>query len=83
MTVTPSSGFLNKVGVQNADPNIRTVVDSEKAEDNRTTAERLLFLSKDKDQGDPIDPTEEYERLRSEGMFTTKKREIDSDPVQE
>ena len=69
------NAFLNKVGVQNADPNIRNTVDSEKSTDTRTTAEKLLFMSGDEnDNGDPIDPNAEYERLKQEGVVTTKKR---------
>ena len=69
------SPFLNRVGVQDADPNIRNTVDSEETKDTRTTAERLLFMSGDKDNGEPINPTEEYERLKAEGVVTTKKRD--------
>ena len=76
--VAPSDTFLSKVGVQNADPNIRTVIDSEKGADNRTTAERLLFMSGGKDEGEPLDPNAEYERLKQEGVYATKKR---SDPA--
>lgn len=70
-----ADGFLAKVGVDTADPNIREVVDTETPEDNRTTAERLLFLKgKDEAAGDPIDPNEEFERLKAEGVVTIKKR---------
>lgn len=64
-----NSEFLNRVGVQNADPNIRQVVDAEQGEDTRTTAERLLFMSGDKkNAGTPINPDEELQRLRQEGV---------------
>tara|TARA_B100001750_G_C15489686_1_gene590491 strand:- start:159 stop:632 length:474 start_codon:yes stop_codon:yes gene_type:complete len=63
-----NSGFLNKVGVQDADPNIRRVVDTEEAKDTRTTAERLLFMKGNKDKGEPLNPDEEMQRLRQEGV---------------
>lgn len=70
-----AGGFLSKVGADNANPNIRDVIDTESPTDNRTTAEKLLFLKSKKDaEGDPIDPTEEYERLKEEGVVTIKKR---------
>ncbi len=69
-----TDGFLAKVGADKADPNIRAVIDSEKSTDNRTTAERLLFMKGSEDLGDPIDPEEEFERLKDEGVVTIKKR---------
>jgi len=70
-----AGGFLDKVGASKADKNIRDVLDAETLTDNRTTAERLLFLkSKDESEGNPIDPNEEFERLKSEGVVTIKKR---------
>lgn len=65
---TDVDSFLSKVGVNEADPNIRQVIDSEKPKDTRTTAERLLFLSGDGAEGDPLDPEEELQRLRQEGL---------------
>jgi hypothetical protein len=71
-----ADGFLGKVGVSDSDPNIRDVVDSEDPTDTRTTAERLLFLSGDKkDKGTPIDPKEELERLKSEGVVIKKRND--------
>ena len=73
-----AKGFLDKVGATKADSNIRDIVDAEDPVDNRTTAERLLFLKGDKDgDGDPIDPEEEFERLKKEGVVTIKKRNED------
>lgn len=70
-----SNGFLAKVGANNANPDIRDVIDTETPTDNRTTAERLLFLkSKTESEGNPIDPNEEFERLKEEGVVTIKKR---------
>lgn len=69
-------GFLGKVGVNESDPNIREVVDSEEPIDTRTTAEKLLFLSgDDKNKGTPIDPKEELERLKSEGVVIKKRND--------
>lgn len=72
-----SEGFLAKVGADNADPNIRMVLDSEEPVDNRTTAERLLFMSGSSEEGNPINPEEEFERLKNEGVVTIKKRTED------
>lgn len=73
-----AGGFLDKVGANNANPNIRDVLDTETPTDNRTTAERLLFLkSKTEAEGNPIDPNEEFERLKEEGVVTIKKRNED------
>lgn len=72
-----TTGFLGRVGASNADSNIRDVIDSETPTDNRSTAERLLFLKSKNDvaaEGDPIDPNEEFERLKEEGVITIKKR---------
>lgn len=70
-----AGGFLSKVGAESANPNIRDVIDTETPTDNRTTAERLLFLKGKTDaEGDPIDPNAEFERLKSEGVVTIKKR---------
>ena len=69
--------FLGKIGADKADPNIRSVVDGEKSADNRTTAERLLFLDGSEELGDPIDPNEEYDRLKDEGVIAVKKRNED------
>jgi len=73
------SGFLAKTGANNANPNIRDVIDSEQAqgvEGTKTTTDKLLFW-RDKEPsevGTPIDPAEEYNRLRDEGVVATKKR---------
>ena len=72
-----SEGFLAKVGADNADPNIRSVLDTEEPVDNRTTAERLLFMSGSEDAGDPLDPEVEFQRLKDEGVVATKKRTED------
>ena len=72
-----ADGFLAKVGADNVDPNIRDVIDAEEPTDNRTTAERLLFMSGSEDLGDPINPEEEFERLKEEGVVTIKKRTED------
>lgn len=81
-TSTPSGGFLDKVGATDSDPNIRAVIDTETAsgiEDNRPTAEKLMFWRDEKpeDQGTPIDPAEEMQRLKTEGVTTIKKRNED------
>lgn len=73
--VLKEDGFLGKLGLEKTDPNIRNTVDTETPEDTRTTAEKLLFLKSDKDAlGSPIDPNEEFERLKEEGVVTIKKR---------
>lgn len=80
-TVTPSGGFLDRVGATNSDPNIRNVVDAETAqgvEDSRPTAEKIMFWrSKSSEQGTPIDPKEEMQRLEDEGITTIRKRNED------
>ncbi len=69
-------GFLGKIGVSGDNSNIRDVVDSEEPIDTRTTAEKLLFLSgDDKNKGAPIDPKEELERLKSEGVVIKKRND--------
>ncbi len=74
-TKEDAEGFLGRLGADNADPNIRAVIDAEGTTDNRTTAERLLFLKSRQDaEGDPINPNEEFERLKQEGVIATKKR---------
>ena len=72
-----ADSFLGKIGASQADPNIRDVLDSEDPVDNRTTAERLLFMSPKKGEGTPIDPKEELERLKDEGVVTIEKRNED------
>lgn len=78
-TADDASGFLGKVGATNTDPNIRDVVDQESvagAEDSRPTAEKLMFWKSEnaKNQGTPLDPKEELQRLESEGVTTIRKR---------
>ncbi len=68
-TTAKSDNFLSKVGANEADANIRNVVDSETNIDNRTTAERLLFMTNDVNQGQVIDPQEEMQRLENEGVL--------------
>lgn len=76
-----NTGFLDKIGATNANPNIRDVVDQERlqgVEDNRSTAQKLLMMDGDpEDQGTPIDPKEELDRLQQEGVVTIKKRNED------
>lgn len=79
---TISEGFLDKVGATQSDPNIRAVLDQETTqgvEDSRPTAEKLMFWKSGdaEDQGTPIDPKEELERLKDEGITTIKKRNED------
>lgn len=80
-TTTPSGGFLDKVGANNSDPNIREIIDQESAEggeDNRSTIERLgLFGNSDPDAGTPIDPVDEYKRLQEDGQVVIIKRNED------
>lgn len=80
-TSTPSGSFLDKVGATNANPAIRQVVDEEvtaEVEDNRPTAERLMFWRDSEAQkGTPIDPVAEKQRLDAEGLTTIKKRNED------
>lgn len=75
--------FLNKVGVQEADPAIRDTVDSAEAVDNRTTAEKLLFMEAEADAGDPIDPEEELKRLEEEGVVIRKRNDAVPAPADE
>ena len=70
----PSGDFLNRIGADQADPDIRAKVDAEGARDNRTTAQKLLMMDREAANGEPIDPNAEYERLKSEGVVATKKR---------
>jgi hypothetical protein len=78
-TKAEAGGFLDKVGANQANPNIRDVVDAERlegVEDKRATADKILFWrdSKPEDQGTPINPAEERERLKNDGIVTIKKR---------
>ena len=74
-----AKALLQQAGAAEADPNIRTVLEAER-EDlntvNRPTAEKLMFW-RDGDviEGEPIDPKEEYERLKSEGVVIEKRNE--------
>lgn len=77
-----ANGFLGKIGAVSADSNIRDIVDGERlqgVEDNRSTANKLLFWKDPdgKNQGTPIDAKEEFERLKEEGVVTIKKRNED------
>jgi len=72
-----ADGFLGKIGANQADPNIRDVLDAEETADGRTTAERLLFMAPKPEEGATIDPKEELERLKDEGVVTIKKRNED------
>jgi hypothetical protein len=73
----PSDRFLSKIGAEQADPNIRERVDADSTVDNRTTAQKLLFMDADTAAGEPIDPNAEFERLKAEGVVATKKRNED------
>ena len=79
-TSTVNGGFLDKVGANEANPNIREVVDQERlqgVEDSRSTADKLLFWRDDKaeDKGTPIDPAAERQRLEQEGTIIKKRNE--------
>lgn len=79
-TTTVDGGFLDKVGANAADPNIRDVVDSERiqgVEDSRSTADKILFWRDEKaeDKGTPIDPVAEKQRLDKEGTVIKKRNE--------
>jgi len=69
-----AAGFLNKIGANDADPNIRAVVDTEDPVDNRSTVQRILMVDNLAETGEPINPNEEFERLKEEGVVTIKKR---------
>ena len=74
-TEQASGGFLDKVGVNEANPNIRDVLKTEVPADSRTTAEKLLFMSGDAEKGTPLNPKEELERLENEGVVIKKRNE--------
>jgi len=72
-----ADGFLNKIGVSASDPNIRNTIDTEDPVDTRTTAQKLLGLDKDVNSDNTLDPKEELDRLKEEGVVTIKKRNED------
>jgi hypothetical protein len=72
-----ADSFLGKIGANQADPNIREQLDTAEPVDNRSTAEKLLFMSPKADVGSPIDPKAELDRLKNEGVVTIKKRNED------
>lgn len=79
--VTPSEGFMDRIGATSSNPDIRQVVDAETAQNadaNQPTAEKLMFWrDDDKNAGTPIDPAEEMQRLEEEGIVTIRKRNED------
>lgn len=66
--------LLNQLGAQNAQTDIRTVLENESgivATQERSIAERLLFIDAPKQSaGDVLDPIEEAERLRQQATDT-------------
>jgi len=61
------SALLQSAGAAGVDPNIRSLVDSETAEDeadSRTLADTLVFWREPEPYGDVVDPTAEQKRLQ-------------------
>jgi hypothetical protein len=61
------SALLQSAGAAGVDPNIRSLVDSETAEDeadSRTLADTLTFWREPEPYGDVVDPTAEQKRLQ-------------------
>jgi len=62
--------FMDRIGVNNADRNIRERLVEDSAQPDETqrrpVGERLLFWRDNSDNGDVIDPKEELERIQSE-----------------
>ncbi|MBU6235437.1 MAG: DUF3035 domain-containing protein [Alphaproteobacteria bacterium] len=68
---TGQSAFLNKLGAEQADPNIRSSIDTEirdLEEKEQPVAEKLLFWKDKTAIGKPIDPVEEQKRLEAQGI---------------
>lgn len=65
-TAQASPEFMDKIGVYQADEDIRERLETENLApaDNRPVAERLLFWQAEDDEGDVIDPRQEQERLQ-------------------
>jgi hypothetical protein len=66
-----SSSFLNKLGANQADPNIRQSINTEVREMDKKeqpVAERLLFWKEKEPPGKTIDPVEEKKRLEAQGV---------------
>lgn len=64
-------GFLNKLGANNSDPNIRSSIDTEikeMEEADQPVAEKLLFWKDKEAIGKHLDPVEEQKRLQSQGL---------------
>lgn len=81
-----NSDFLNKLGANQSDPNIRDSINTEVREmDNkeRPVADKLLFWKEKDAPGKTIDPVEEQKRIQSSapaettGATTVKKRNED------
>ncbi|MCB1539029.1 MAG: DUF3035 domain-containing protein [Rhodospirillales bacterium] len=65
-----NGAFLSKLGVGQADPNIRSSVNTEVKEmdkKDQPVVERLLFWKEKTPPGKTIDPVEEQKRLQAEG----------------
>lgn len=61
------TALLRQAGAQNADPNIRQLVNSEYtqlAEKDNSFTDRLIFWQKQQQPGEVIDPQKEAQRLR-------------------
>ncbi|NBX65590.1 MAG: DUF3035 domain-containing protein [Proteobacteria bacterium] len=68
-------GFLSKLGASNADPNIRSSIDTEikeLEEADQPVAEKLLFWKDKSVVGKHLDPVEEQKRLEAEGISDKK-----------
>ncbi len=69
-----SSEFLSKLGAAQADPNIRSSLNSEMRELDKAqqpTAEKMLFWKEKEPRGKTIDPAAEQKRLQAEGTAAT------------
>jgi hypothetical protein len=72
------SGFLAKLGTDNADPAIRESIDTEVKEldaKEQPTAEKFLFWKDKAPAGKPIDPVAEQKRLEDEKLIIKKRNE--------
>lgn len=83
-TATASSSFMNKLGANESDPNIRDSLNAEMLELDKAeqpAAEKLLFWKEKEPRGKTIDPVEEQKRLEaqsgSSSSTTVEKRNED------
>lgn len=84
-TATASSSFMNKLGANQSDPNIRDSLNAEMKELDKAeqpAAEKLLFWKEKEPRGKTIDPVEEQKRLEAQGVAKSSSGSTSSTTVE-